>query len=155
MSPPNNSCGQLGLSILGVGTTYPPFSLKPDAIDTLANRFHDANSTSMRKVLSINRFTGIDVGTLPLHSRDAAHGSLIWTVLTYPQTRSSIGDPDHPIVNNHDPPSIEELHNVFISDGVPLAVSAARKALTEAGVDLKEIVSFSTTPVTSPYSMVQ
>lgn len=65
MSPPSNSSGQLGLSIVGVGTTYPPFSLKPDAIDTLANRFHNANGASMKKVLSINRFTGIDVGILP------------------------------------------------------------------------------------------
>lgn len=75
MTTPNYSFGQLGLSILGVGTTYPPFSLKPDAIDTLASRFHDANSPAMKKVLSINRFTGIDVGILPCPlGRHAAHG---------------------------------------------------------------------------------
>lgn len=56
-----------------------------------------------------------------------------------PQTRSSIGDPDHPIVNNPEPPSIEDLHHVFMSDGVPLAVSAARKAIAEAAIDLDEI----------------
>lgn len=75
MSPPsNNSFGQLGLSILGVGATYPPFSLKPNAIDTLAERFHNADSASMKKVLSINRFTGIDVGILPSRNRGAARG---------------------------------------------------------------------------------
>lgn len=56
-----NSFGQLGLSILGLGTQYPPYALKPDAVDTLARRYHDADSAAMKKVLSINRFTGIDV----------------------------------------------------------------------------------------------
>jgi type III polyketide synthase len=110
-----NSFGQLGLSILGVGSQYPPYGLKPDAIDTLATRFHP-DSPSMKKVRAINQFTGIDI-------------------------RSSIGNPDHPVVNHPDPPSIAQLHEVFMSDGVPLAVSAARKAIAEAKIDLDEIVS--------------
>lgn len=114
-----NSSGQLGLSILGVGSQYPPYGLKPDAIDTLAKRFHNFESPSMKKVCAINQFTGID-------------------------TRSSIGNPDHPVVNHPDPPSIAQLHEVFMSDGVPLAVSAARKAIAEAKIDLDEIVSFVT-----------
>lgn len=64
-----------------------------------------------------------------------------------PQTRSSIGDPDHPVVNHPDPPSVEELHQVFISDGVPLAVSASRKAIAEAGLELEQIVSFAMIPI--------
>lgn len=64
MSSPNSS-GQLGLSILGVGTQYPPYNLKPDAVDTLAKRFHNADGDSMKKVLSINRFTGIEVSPNP------------------------------------------------------------------------------------------
>lgn len=36
-----------------------------------------------------------------------------------------------------------------MSDGVPLAVSAARKAVAEAGIALEEIVSFSSTPLSS------
>lgn len=110
-----NSFGQLGLSILGVGSQYPPYGLKPDAIDTLATRFHP-DSPSMKKVRAINQFTGID-------------------------TRSSIGNPDHPVVNHPGPPSIAQLHEVFMSDGVPMAVSAARKAIAEAKIDLDEIVS--------------
>lgn len=67
------------------------------------------------------------------------------------QSRSSIGDPDHPVVNHPDPPSIEELHQVFISEGVPLAVRAAQKAIAEARVDLGQIVSFGQQPhVRSP-----
>lgn len=68
----------------------------------------------MKKVLSINRYTGID-------------------------QRSSIGTPDHPIVNQPNPPSIAELHGVFMSDGVPLAVEAARKALAEAHVEAEQV----------------
>lgn len=59
--PSPNSFGQLGLSILGLGTQYPPYALKPDAVDTLAKRFHNVDSPSMKKVLSINQYTGIDV----------------------------------------------------------------------------------------------
>lgn len=66
MSSPNRF-GQLSLSILGLGTQYPPYSLKPDAVDTLARRYHNADSTSMKKVLSINKFTGIDVRSTTTH----------------------------------------------------------------------------------------
>lgn len=68
----------------------------------------------MKKVLSINQFTGIEA-------------------------RSSIGTPDHPLVNQPHAPSITELHDIFISDGVPLAVAAARRAVAEARLDLREI----------------
>lgn len=30
----------LGLSILGLGTQYPPHSLKPDALEVLSKRFY-------------------------------------------------------------------------------------------------------------------
>lgn len=63
MSSPT-SFGQLGLSVLGLGTQYPPYTLKPDAVEILAKRYHNAESPSMQKVLSINRFTGIDVSVM-------------------------------------------------------------------------------------------
>lgn len=119
-----NTFGQLGLSILGVGSQYPPYGLKPDAIDTLAKRYHP-ESPSMKKVCAINQFTGIDL-------------------------RSSIGNPDHPVVNHPDPPSIAQLHEVFMNDGVPLAVSAARKAIAEAKIDLDQIVSIGPPPMPEP-----
>ena len=68
----------------------------------------------MKKVLSINQFTGIEA-------------------------RSSIGTPDHPLVNQENAPSIAELHEIFISDGVPLAISAAQKAIAEARINISDI----------------
>ena len=34
---------QLGLSIIGVGTQYPPYSLNANALDTLGNKFYPAS----------------------------------------------------------------------------------------------------------------
>jgi len=78
----------------------------------------------MKKVLSINLFTGID-------------------------SRSSIGTPDHPLVNQEKPPTISELHDIYISDGVPLAISAARKAIDEAKIDLSQITHVVSTTCTN------
>ena len=78
---------------------------------------------SLRKVLDINQFTGIDC-------------------------RSSIGTPDHPLVNQDKAPSISELHKIYISDGVPLAVSAAAKAIKEARIDLRQITHVVSTSCT-------
>lgn len=80
-------------------------------------------SHRMKKVLSINRYTGID-------------------------GRASIGTSEHPVVNNKDAPTIGELHRVFMSDGVPLAVEASRKAIAEAGIDLSEITHIVATTCT-------
>lgn len=77
----------------------------------------------MKKVLSINRFTGIE-------------------------SRSSIGTSDHPSVNRPEAPSIEELHGIFMSDGVPLAIAASRKAIAEARIDLAEITHIVSTSCT-------
>ncbi|KAK0628865.1 thiolase-like protein [Bombardia bombarda] len=119
--------GELGLSILGLGAEYPPHNLKPTAIDTLAKRYYP-DSPAMTKVLAINRYTGID-------------------------TRSSIGNPDHPAVNKPSAPSIADLHAIFMSDGVPLAVKACRKALSEARLaasDITHIVSTTCTDSANP-----
>ncbi|KAK1974518.1 chalcone and stilbene synthase domain-containing protein [Colletotrichum cereale] len=117
-----NTFQDLGLSIIGVGSQYPPYSLKTASIDYLSNKFYP-DSPSMQKVLAINRFTGIDY-------------------------RSSIGTHEHPIVNNKEAPSIAELHKVFMSDGVPLAVEASRKAIEEARIDLSEITHVVSTTCT-------
>ncbi|RNJ56213.1 t3pks protein [Verticillium nonalfalfae] len=117
-----NTFGDLGLSIIGVGTQYPPHALDQNCLDVLAARFYP-ESPAMKKVLSINRFTGID-------------------------TRSSIGTPDHPIVNRKQAPSITDLHEVFVSEGIPLSVSAGRKALDEAGIDPAQITHIVATTCT-------
>ncbi len=31
---------ELGLSVLGVASQYPPYALKPDSLETLAKRFY-------------------------------------------------------------------------------------------------------------------
>ncbi|KAJ3549804.1 hypothetical protein NM208_g306 [Fusarium decemcellulare] len=77
----------------------------------------------MTKTLAINRFTGIE-------------------------TRSSIGTEDHPLVNGANAPLISDLNKIFFSDGVPLAVAAARKAIAEAGLDMSEITHLVSTTCT-------
>ncbi|EGZ68458.1 thiolase-like protein [Neurospora tetrasperma FGSC 2509] len=118
----STAAGELGLSITGLGVQYPPYSLGPDAIDILSKRYHP-ESPAMKKVLAINRYTGID-------------------------HRSSIGNPDHPLVNKPNPPTVNELHEVFMSDGVPLAVEASRKAMAEARVVPAQITHMVSTTCT-------
>jgi fungal type III polyketide synthase len=77
----------------------------------------------MKKVLGINQYTGIDA-------------------------RSSIGTPDHPLVNQANAPSIAEIHAMFMSHGVPLAVSAAQKAVSESRIELSEITHMVSTTCT-------
>lgn len=79
---------------------------------------------SLEKVLSINHFTGID-------------------------TRSSIGTIDHPIVNKPEPPTIADLCEVFLKDGVALSVAACRKAIAEWGGSLDEITHVVATTCTN------
>ena len=78
----------------------------------------------MNKVLSINRYTGID-------------------------QRSSIGTPDHPLVNQPNPPTITEINDIFMKEGVPLAVNAARKALAEAHVEPGQVTHMVSTTCTN------
>ena len=78
----------------------------------------------MSKVLSINKFTGIE-------------------------SRSSIGTPDHPLVNQEKAPTIAELNDIFFQEGVPLAVQAAQKAIAEARIDLTQITHVVSTTCTN------
>ncbi|MCJ1378984.1 hypothetical protein MMC17_002083 [Xylographa soralifera] len=103
----------LNLSILGLGVAYPDVKNGPEALDILARR-HYPETTALNKVLSINKFTGID-------------------------TRSTIATVDHPAVNRSEPPSIAELDNIFRQEGVRLSVNACRKAIKEWGGSIEEI----------------
>ncbi|KAJ8084116.1 hypothetical protein PM082_002883 [Marasmius tenuissimus] len=76
----------------------------------------------MKKVLSINRNTGI--------------------------LRSSIITPEHPFVNQTDAPSMDALHDMFNAAGVPLAAAAARKAMEEARIDISQITHVVSTTCT-------
>lgn len=68
----------------------------------------------MNKILTINSYTGID-------------------------SRSAIGDIDHPLANQPEPPSITALCDLFLDHGVKLAVEASRKAIAEWGGKLSDI----------------
>ncbi|KAI4111150.1 MAG: hypothetical protein LQ339_000878 [Xanthoria mediterranea] len=113
----------LNLSLRGLGVEYPPFLLGPEALDTLANRFYPP-SAALKKVLSINRFTGIE-------------------------TRAAVGDVDHPLVNQPNPPSIKELNDLFRLHGVPLSVKACRKAIQEWGGSVDDITHIVSTTCTN------
>ena len=78
----------------------------------------------LSKVLSINRFTGID-------------------------TRAAIGTVDHPLVNRPNPPSIAELNDCFRQEGVRLSVTACKKAIAEWRGNLDEITHVVSTTCTN------
>ncbi|KAL3421772.1 stilbene synthase 2 [Phlyctema vagabunda] len=123
----SNKFGNLNLSITGLGVEYPPFLLEPSALDKICER-HYPDTPALKKVRAINQFTGID-------------------------TRSSIGTVDHPVANMDRTPTIDELCKIFLKDGVPLAVTAARKALHEAQLspsDITHVVSTTCTNSANP-----
>ncbi|KAF3937669.1 hypothetical protein ABW19_dt0200879 [Dactylella cylindrospora] len=97
----------LKLRVMGIGTEYPPFRVGPSDLQTVSQNWYPQTET-MKKVLSINRYTGID-------------------------TRAAIGECTHPLANQPSPPSIGKLHEVFMEHGVPLATNACRKAISDAG----------------------
>lgn len=148
----------LNLSILGLGVEYPPYRVGPEALQTLAERYYpqspayvDLSSTvtfsfvpalpliglfhdradavhSLNKVLSINRFTGIE-------------------------TRAAIGEADHPLVNQPNAPSITEINECFREEGVRLSVNACKKAIAEWGgraQDITHVVSTTCTNSANP-----
>ena len=82
------------------------------------------HQSRLSKVLSINRFTGID-------------------------TRAAIGTVDHPLVNQPNAPSIAELNQHFRQEGVRLSVSACKKAIAEWGGSVDEITHVVSTTCTN------
>lgn len=76
------------------------------------------------KVLMINRYTGIE-------------------------TRSAIGTIDHPIANQPTAPSIAELCEIFLQEGVALSVAACRQAIKEWGGDVEQITHVVSTTCTN------
>lgn len=64
-------------------------------------------------------------------------------------SRSAIGNIDHPIANAPDPPTIAELCDVFLDHGVKLSVAASRKAIDQWGGDLSEITHVVATTCTN------
>ena len=78
----------------------------------------------LSKVLSINRSTGIDF-------------------------RSAFGDFDHPLLNKPEAPTIKDLNDLFMQDGVRLSVAACQKAIAEWGGKAEEITHMVSTTCTN------
>ncbi|KAL9035834.1 MAG: hypothetical protein Q9214_006411 [Letrouitia sp. 1 TL-2023] len=113
----------LSLSLLGLGVEYPPYRVGSEALEILAQRFYPT-SAALKKVLSINRFTGIE-------------------------TRATIGEVDHPLVNQPNAPTIKQLNDFFRQEGVRLSVNACKKAVEEWGGRIKDITHIVSTTCTN------
>ncbi|KAJ7727386.1 type Iii polyketide Synthase [Mycena metata] len=107
------------LRITGFGVAYPSNLVPTVDLDKLAYKWHKP-SPALDKVLAINRRTGI-------------------------KTHSLI----HPLEDLPYPPSIKEVSEIFLKEGVTLAVSAARSAIDEAGLVAEEITHVVSTTCTN------
>lgn len=114
---------ETGLTIVGIGVQYPPYACKPHDLKKLALRHHRRTS-ALQKILAINENTGIN-------------------------TRSVACTLDHPLLNGPEPPTIDELSDFFLSEGVRLAVDASKKAIEEWGGDLSELTHLVATTCTN------
>jgi type III polyketide synthase len=97
-----------GLWITGVGSQYPAYLLGPEKLDEFAKRFYDVEKPGLKKLLQINRSSGID-------------------------TRAAIRNYESGFASRPDPPSITELDAFYRQAGVDLAAQACRKAIREWG----------------------
>ena len=91
---------------------------------TLTDPSNGPPNPRLQKVLSINRFTGID-------------------------KRAAIGDVDHPLVNQPCAPSITQLNDYFRLEGVRLSVNACNQAIKEWGGRVDEITHVVSTTCTN------
>jgi type III polyketide synthase len=93
-------------------------------LHALFDRYNNMTLIRMQKVLSINRFTGIEL-------------------------RSTIATEDHPIINQPKPPTIDQLNTIFLEESVKLSVNACRRAIEESGVHIDEITHVVSTTCTN------
>lgn len=105
--------GYTGLSIIGLGTGRPPYNIRPEDVDEYSLR-HFEQTPAMKKVLGINKKTGI-------------------------KTRGVIAMTDHPILNMEKTAHMGYIHDTFVKEGIPMATTASRQAIEEAGIDMSEI----------------
>ncbi|CAD0082805.1 unnamed protein product [Aureobasidium vineae] len=85
----------LGLWITGLGTQYPPHILDSESLDAFAKRFYDVRSSGIKRLLRINRTTGIE-------------------------TRSAIRDYKTGYGTENMPPSIADMDVLFRTAGIDL-----------------------------------
>jgi len=97
-----------GLWITGIASQYPPYLLGPEKLDEFAKRFFDVEKPGLKKLLDINKASGIE-------------------------TRASVADYKDGFASRPEPPSITELDTFYRKAGVDLAAQACRKAMREWG----------------------
>ncbi|KAF2113890.1 chalcone synthase B [Lophiotrema nucula] len=102
------------LWITGLGAQYPPYAMDPEAVDRFATRFFNVESPGLKKLLEINKNTGIEA-------------------------RSSIRTYEHGFGAQSEPPSIVEIDKFFRQFGVDLTAQACKKALREWGGERSSI----------------
>ncbi|KAJ6460660.1 type Iii polyketide Synthase [Mycena vitilis] len=107
------------LRITGFGIAYPSNVVPTADLEKLAYKWHEP-SPALDKVLAINRRTGIKTH------------SLIYPLLDLPA-----------------PPSIKEVSEIFLKEGLALALSASRRAIDEAGLAAHEITHVVATTCTN------
>ncbi|KAJ7681523.1 polyketide synthase [Mycena rosella] len=99
----------MAFQVTGFGIAYPPHLVPTEDLEKLAYKWHKP-SPALDKVLAINRRTGI-------------------------KTHSLI----YPCVDLPAPISIKEVTEIFLKEGMALAIAASRRAIAEAGVSVDEI----------------
>ncbi|KAK0611429.1 thiolase-like protein [Immersiella caudata] len=110
MADPNRS----GIYVVGIGHHYPPYLTDLDDLEGYLARFLDTNAPSVKKLLQVNRKTGI-------------------------KERPNIIARDDPLFNRAVPPTISELDQVFRTRAVDLAARACRKAIADWGGTVSQI----------------
>ncbi|KAJ0166171.1 Phenylpropanoylacetyl-CoA synthase [Colletotrichum tanaceti] len=97
------------LWITGLASQYPPYLLGPEKLDEFAKRFYDVEKPGLKKLLQINKTSGIE-------------------------TRACIADYHRSgFASRPEPPSIDDLDRFYRQAGVDLAAQACRKAMKEWG----------------------
>ncbi|KAJ7109088.1 type Iii polyketide Synthase [Mycena crocata] len=107
------------LKITGLGIAYPPNLVPTEDLDKFAYKWHKP-SPALDKVLAINRRTGIKS-----HS------------LIYPWSELPA------------PPSIKEVSEIFLKEGLALSLDASRRAISEASLACDEITHVVATTCTN------
>ncbi|KAL9000149.1 MAG: hypothetical protein Q9188_005740 [Gyalolechia gomerana] len=102
------------LYIAGLGSQYPPFTFKPERLESFLHKFYDVETPGIKKLLQVNQTTTI-------------------------QSRSTIKAYEDPFWSRSVAPSISELDRFFRRAGVDLTVQACKKALRDAGLSAKDI----------------
>nr|P0DUK2.1 RecName: Full=Type III polyketide synthase pspB; AltName: Full=Soppiline biosynthesis cluster protein B [Penicillium soppii] len=103
-----------GLYITGLGSQYPPYLLGPEKLEEFAARFYDVESPGLKKLLQINRSSGIE-------------------------TRSAIRSYESGFATRPEAPTISELAEFYHQAGVDLTTQACKKALRESQISPQHV----------------